>query len=232
MRMIDRPSPNHGSRLEGPVDILLLHYTGMTSAAAALGRLSSPAAAVSSHYVVDEDGTVYRLVEEAQRAWHAGVAFWAGTRDVNSRSIGIEIVNPGHEFGFPPFSAAQMAALADLADGILARHPIPRHRVLGHSDVAPARKRDPGERFDWAWLARRGIGLWPDPAAAAPAIDPRDGLARIGYAVDNVAAAVTAFQRHWRPSLIDGLADDETRRRIAQIADLCPPPIDARPRRA
>ncbi|HLY56135.1 MAG TPA: N-acetylmuramoyl-L-alanine amidase [Stellaceae bacterium] len=232
MHIIERPSPNHGPRREGPVDILLLHYTGMASAAAALDRLRDPAAAVSSHYVVDEDGTVYRLVDEARRAWHAGAAFWAGTHDVNSRSIGIELVNPGHEFGYPPFPPAQMAALAALAGGVLARHPIPRHRVLGHSDVAPGRKRDPGEKLDWAWLAAHWIGLWPSPDAAVPTIDPAAGLSRIGYAVDDLPAAITAFQRHWRPRLVDGLADDETRRRIAQIADLCPPPIDAEPPRA
>jgi N-acetylmuramoyl-L-alanine amidase len=214
---IERPSPNHGPRVEGPIDILLLHYTGMASAEAALERLTDPAAQVSCHWLIDTDGTVYRLVDERSRAWHAGQSFWAGTRDVNSRSIGIELVNPGHALGYPPFPCVQMAALAVLAQGILARHPIPPHRVLGHSDVAPTRKIDPGEKFDWAWLAARGIGLWPAPEAGPESADPAADLARIGY--ENAEPdTITAFQRHFRPAQADGRLDGETRRRIAQIA--------------
>ena len=213
-----RPSPNFDAR-QVPVDILLLHYTGMLSAEAALERLCDPAAKVSCHWLIDEDGTVYRLVAEESRAWHAGKSFWAGERDINSRSIGIELVNPGHEWGYRPFPMAQMAALATLATGILGRHAIPARRVLAHSDVAPARKQDPGELFDWAWLAARGIGLWP--AADAPVMrgDPAALLVAIGYEAatpDDIAA----FQRRYRSKLIDGILDGETARRIGQVASL------------
>ena len=214
---IERPSPNHGPRRVGPVDILLLHYTGMQSAEAALERLTDSATEVSCHWLIAEDGTLYRLVDEARRAWHAGTSFWAGERDINSRSIGIELVNPGHEFGYRPFPPAQMTALASLAQAILARHPIPSHRVLGHSDVTPARKQDPGEKFDWAWLAERGIGFWPPPAPGPESAGPAADLIRIGYE-NGDEATVTAFQRHWRQSRVDGKLDSETLRRIAQIA--------------
>jgi N-acetylmuramoyl-L-alanine amidase len=220
MRLVEHPSPNHGARREAPTDILLLHYTGMRDAAAALARLRDPTAEVSAHYLIDTDGTVFRLVDETRRAFHAGVSYWAGTTDVNSRSIGVELVNPGHEWGYRPFPAAQMSALAELAREVLSRHAIPSSRVLGHSDVAPSRKLDPGELFDWAWLAAQGIGVWPDPGAAAPPVDPASGLDRIGYragaAID--PAVVAAFQRHWRPALVDGVLDAETVTRIAQVA--------------
>jgi N-acetylmuramoyl-L-alanine amidase len=233
---IERPSPNRDSRpVGGPIDILLLHYTGMRSAAAALDRLTDSEAKVSSHYLIDEDGTVYALVPEAARAWHAGVAFWAGARDINARSIGIELVNPGHEFGYRPFPPAQLGALATLARDILRRHPIPAQRVLGHSDVAPARKQDPGELFDWPYLARAGIGLWPfagKPEAEAGAsrsqLDEsalaayQEDLARLGYGIEATGAldettrlVTTAFQRHFRPRRVDGVADAETRARVA-----------------
>jgi len=216
----ERPSPNFGPRPAGAaIDILLLHYTGMPSAEAALARLSDPAAQVSCHWLVDEDGTIHRLVDESLRAWHAGHAFWAGERDINGRSIGIELVNPGHEWGYREFAEAQMAALATLATGILARHPIPSRRVLGHSDVAPDRKQDPGELFDWAWLARQGIGLWP--AADAPTADVAadQALVAIGFEAAT-PAAVAAFQRRYRPARIDGQVDAETARRIRQVAAL------------
>ena len=147
------PSPNHDDRGGAAIDMLVLHYTGMKTAEAALERLCDPAAKVSAHYTIDEDGTVYAHVPEARRAWHAGVSFWAGATDINSRSIGIELVNPGHEFGYRDFPDAQIAALITLCHGILLRHPIPSARVLGHSDVAPARKEDPGELFPWERLA-------------------------------------------------------------------------------
>ena len=217
---IERPSPNHGPRAAGTaIDVLLIHYTGMDSAAAALERLCDPAAEVSCHWLIDSDGTVYRLVDEARRAWHAGQSFWAGARDINSRSVGIELANPGHELGYPDFPPAQMAALAELSRGILARHSIPPHRVLGQSDVAPERKQDPGEKFDWAWLAGQGIGLWPAPEDGPESSD----LTRIGYQ-SNDAASVIAFQRHWRPARVDGLLDAGTRRRIAQITRALPLP--------
>jgi N-acetylmuramoyl-L-alanine amidase len=163
MRIVECRSPNHDVRPEdGSVDTLVLHYTGMRTADEALARLTDPDAKVSAHYTIDRDGRVFRHVVEERRAWHAGVSWWAGSSDINSRSIGIELVNPGHEFGYEPFPKAQISALIDLADGILRRYPIPAHRVLGHSDVAPARKLDPGELFPWEQLAEFGIGAWPE----------------------------------------------------------------------
>lgn len=229
--LIECPSPNHGPRPAGvPVDILLLHYTGMRSGEAALDRLIDAEAKVSAHYMIDEDGSIYRLVDEDRRAWHAGVSAWAGSTDVNGRSIGIELVNPGHEFGYRAFPEPQMAALIDLAQGILARHPIPASRVLGHSDVAPARKQDPGELFDWPRLARAGIGLWPERAAprTAPVGEVQALLARFGYEVpqsgaldEATAAVIAAFQRHFRPARFDGVPDADTIGRLdALIARL------------
>lgn len=228
--LLSRPSPNHDARPAGtPIDILLLHYTGMPTAEAALQRLTDPAARVSAHYTIDENGDIYVHVDEARRAWHAGVSHWAGHADINARSIGIELVNPGHEFGYRDFPPAQIEALIDLARDILVRHPIPPERVLGHSDVAPARKQDPGERFPWAFLAKRGIGLWPEGARAhkgrslhrkAKGEEVRalqEALQRYGYGVsvtgryDNATAlVVAAFQRHFRPVRISGEADEET----------------------
>jgi len=206
MKRVERPSPNHDAR-GAPIDMLVLHYTGMTNAQAALSRLTDPAAKVSAHYTIDEDGTIYAHVPEAQRAWHAGVSHWAGATDINARSIGIEIVNPGHEFGYRPFPEDQVAALITLCHSILVRHPIPSWRVLGHSDVAPARKDDPGEYFPWRRLAKAGIGLWPERAVSQ--LDA-SALARFGYdpaaPLDKV---IIAFQRHFRPNLLNGLWDQE-----------------------
>ena len=225
--VIDTPSPNHGARpAGGRIDLVVLHYTGMESARAALDRLCDPAAEVSAHYLIDEDGTVHRMVAEARRAWHAGVASWCGARDINDRSIGIELVNPGHAFGYRPFPEAQMAALLPLLADILARHSIPPRRVVGHSDVAPARKTDPGELFDWPRLARAGLACHPDEqvrlrASAAPP-DPasvRALLARCGYATEDPAAALTAFQRRFRPARCDGVADAETLALVAAVAE-------------
>jgi N-acetylmuramoyl-L-alanine amidase len=212
MRPIERPSPNQDDRGGAKIDMLVLHYTGMTSGAAALARLCDPAARVSAHYTIDEDGTVYAMVPEARRAWHAGVSCWAGARDINARSIGIELVNPGHEFGYRAFGDAQIAALIALGQDILKRHAISSWRVLGHSDIAPARKDDPGELFPWQRLAEAGIGQWPargeDPGAAAVA----GLLTHYGYDPEAPSEKiVTAFQRHFRPSRVDGMADAETR---------------------
>ena len=227
--VIESPSPNFDARPDGQViDILLLHYTGMESATAAIARLCDVTAKVSAHYCVDEDGSLYRLVPEETCAWHAGAASWAGAGDINARSIGIELVNPGHEFGYRPFPKAQMETLTELAAGILARHPIPPHRVLGHADVAPLRKEDPGELFDWARLATAGIGLWPgetaprDPPGAA---ESKRQLAQFGYGYqdDDPAAVITAFQRHFRPRKLTGEIDAETAGRLAALLDLLPP---------
>ncbi len=166
LRIVECRSPNFDAR-DQSIDMLVLHYTGMKTADEALARLCDPDAKVSAHYTIGRDGRVYAHVPEEMRAWHAGVSYWAGTRNVNARSIGIEIVNPGHEFGYVPFADAQIAALIDLADGIFARHKIPPARVVGHSDVAPARKEDPGELFPWKPLAEFGIGVWPESEACS-----------------------------------------------------------------
>ena len=212
MKRVERPSPNQDERGGAAVDMLVLHYTGMTSGAAALARLCDPAARVSAHYTIDEDGTVYAMVPETRRAWHAGISYWAGARDINARSIGIELVNPGHEFGYHPFADAQIAALIVLCREILERHSIPSWRVLGHSDVAPARKDDPGELFPWKRLAEAGIGLWPAPGTDPGAEAVPTLLTRYGYDPEAPPEKiVTAFQRHFRPSRVDGMADTETR---------------------
>ncbi|MEA1676869.1 N-acetylmuramoyl-L-alanine amidase [Nitrospirillum sp. BR 11163] len=225
MAFRDRPSPNHSHRPEGAsVDILVLHYTGMVSAEAALDRLCDPAAEVSAHYVVEEDGTVWRLVDENRRAWHAGRGAWGDVQDVNSRSIGVEIVNPGHEYGYRPFPAAQMRAVADLCRGVLARHPIPPGNVIAHSDMAPARKQDPGELFGWQGLADAGIGLWPERGPHGTAWDGSDDqvatlLARLGYdlTIASFAETLTAFQRHWHVEALGRPADAETVRRLHSL---------------
>jgi N-acetylmuramoyl-L-alanine amidase len=223
IRLVECPSPNHDARPEGAaIDMLVLHYTGMPTADEALDRLCDPAAKVSSHYTIDRTGRIWRHVPEDRRAWHAGVSFWAGEKNVNGRSIGIELVNPGHEFGYVPFTEEQIAALIELCRGLLQRHPIPPGRVLGHSDVAPSRKTDPGELFPWQTLAAAGIGLWPNLSSpvhgggGSPQSGETEGgtfaasLARFGYGVPPQASlkhAITAFQRHFRPSCIDGVAD-------------------------
>jgi N-acetylmuramoyl-L-alanine amidase len=208
VKTIARPSPNFDTRGGAGVDILVLHYTGMRTAQEALERLCDPAAKVSAHYTVDRDGAVYAHVPEEMRAWHAGISYWAGARDINARSIGIEIVNPGHEFGYVEFSRDQIAAVIDLARGILGRHEVAPARVLGHSDVAPTRKQDPGELFPWKHLAEYGIGAWAGPLE--PRGDFARNLARYGYDPQApLAEIVTAFQRHFRPSCVDGIADGE-----------------------
>ncbi len=198
--------------------MLVLHYTGMRTGAEAIARLRDPAARVSSHYVVEEDGAVFRLVPEDRRAWHAGISHWRGQTLLNGRSIGIEIVNPGHEFGYRPFPALQMAAVCDLCLGILTRHAIAPRDVVAHSDIAPDRKDDPGELFDWQGLAANGVGLWPE-GLAAPDADALELLGRIGYRTDlPLPVLLRAFQRRWRQARIDGQADAETLGRLAAVA--------------
>jgi N-acetylmuramoyl-L-alanine amidase len=223
-----KPSPNQDERLL-PADILLLHYTGMASTSAAIERLRDPAAKVSSHYVVEEDGNIIQLVPEVRRAWHAGLSSWEGVSDINSRSIGIEIANPGHSFGYPDFPEAQIAAVIALCRDIVARHGIRADHVLAHSDVAPQRKLDPGEKFPWVRLHRAGVGAWVTPpllrsgAALAPGdrslevFELQAALRDYGYGIDATGvydelteAVVTAFQRHFRPNCIDGCADSST----------------------
>jgi len=215
-------SPNFDDRRpDGLIDMLVLHYTGMRTAEEALRRLCDDQAKVSAHYAVDEDGTCYALVAEEHRAWHAGVASWRGNMDINARSIGIEIVNPGHEFGYRPFPTVQMEMVRDLVLDILRRHPIPPRNVVGHSDVAPTRKQDPGELFDWPGLAESGIGLWADnDALAGDVADVLRWLERLGYDTADEEAALLAFQRHFLRNNLTGLADDPTRARLAAIVEI------------
>lgn len=206
------PSPNRNAR-QLPVSMIVLHYTGMETAQAALERMCDPAAEVSAHYLIDEDGTVIQLVDEAERAWHAGKSSWRGITDVNSASVGIELVNPGHEFGYRPFPDAQIDALLPLLGDIRRRHNVPRGNVVGHSDVAPARKQDPGELFPWPRLARHNLCL-PIPRASMRLLYDNPGaftlaLERFGYDITDEAAAIRAFQRRFRPACIDGEADGE-----------------------
>lgn len=226
VEFLDLASPNHDER-KLPVTMLVLHYTGMPDCQGALDRLTSPEAKVSSHYCVDEDGSIYRLVEEDRRAWHAGRSYWRGVRDVNSASIGIEIVNPGHEFGYRPFPDEQIAALIPLVADIKERHGIGRGNVVGHSDIAPGRKEDPGELFPWEALAKRRLALpsptrglidpfWPDAAFLL-------ALERFGYDVTDHAKAVIAFQRRFRPARVDGIVDGECRAKL--LALLLPRPL-------
>ncbi len=221
-------SPNWDART-GSADMILLHYTGMRSAEAALRRLCEPSARVSSHYVVMEDGEIYQLVPESERAWHAGISSWEGETDINSRSIGIEISNPGHDLGYPDFPDAQVAAVVALCRDVMARRHIPAARVLAHSDVAPARKPDPGEKFPWRRLADAGIGLWVEPTEIVPGpeLDPGDqselvtrmqnefrqfgyDLAASGTFDQATEQVVIAFQRHFRPARVDGILDYST----------------------
>lgn len=212
--MIEAPSPNFNERAL-PVSMLVLHYTGMPDAESAIRWLANPESKVSAHYVVTEDGQTVRMVDESKRAWHAGRAWWRGVTDVNSASIGIEIVNPGHEWGYRDFPEAQMEALIPLIHDIISRHGITRGNVVGHSDVAPARKLDPGELFPWGRLARLRLAL---PRPTRNLMDPHwtDGafmlaLERFGYDIAEPEAAVLAFQRRFRPELIDGIIDGECR---------------------
>ncbi len=212
--MIDTPSPNFDDRT-ADISILVLHYTGMQDAESAIRQLANPEAKVSAHYVVAEDGQIVRMVDEEKRAWHAGRSYWRGTTDLNSCSIGIEIVNPGHEWGYVPFPDAQIASVIKLSNDIVLRYKITRGNVVGHSDIAPARKQDPGELFPWHELAKRRLAL---PRPTKNLMDPHwtDGgfllaLERFGYDVSDGPAAVRAFQRRFRPELLDGIIDGESR---------------------
>ncbi|WP_323762278.1 N-acetylmuramoyl-L-alanine amidase [Maricaulis sp.] len=216
--VVAAPSPNYNDR-KTPVSLILLHYTGMESGAAAITRLRDPKAQVSAHYVVEETGRILQLVGDDKRAWHAGVASWRGERDINSASIGIEIVNGGHDFALPDYPAVQIQSVIALVRDLMDRHGIAAERVIGHSDVAPGRKQDPGEHFPWAKLAAAGCALATPKAAAAADGDVADCLIRIGYALEpGLDAVIAAFQRRWRPARTDGVLDDETRALIVAVA--------------
>jgi N-acetylmuramoyl-L-alanine amidase len=232
-----RVSPNFGPRRDvaGP-DMIVLHYTGMPTGAAAEAWLCDPASEVSSHYLVHEDGRVVQMVRESDRAWHAGKSSWRGVTDINSRSVGIEIVNPGHTLGYRAYPRRQMQAVIELCSGIIERHGVPCERVLAHSDVAPGRKIDPGEKFPWKTLAERGIGHWvpPAPIRRGPKLCPADEgpaveafqsmLALYGYGVEitglfdeQTRVVAEAFQRHFRPRRVDGIADGSTLRTLRSL---------------
>jgi N-acetylmuramoyl-L-alanine amidase len=244
------PSPNYGDRNQGRLpDMILLHYTGMPDVEGAIAQLCTAGTEVSSHYIVLEDGRIVQSVPESKRAWHAGVSFWAGEEDINSCSIGIEIINRGHDWGYPDFPLRQIAAVIALCRGIMLRRNVAPHRVLGHSDVAPARKKDPGEKFPWHSLANSGVGHWVQPAPIVRGETLKLGsisddvgglqaaLARYGYSVPThgkfdgpTMEAVTAFQRHFRPARVDGIADHSTMATLhALLASL---PADAVPTQA
>jgi N-acetylmuramoyl-L-alanine amidase len=231
------PSPNFDERtgLARP-DMIVLHYTGMQFSHDAVHRLCDPKARVSAHYLVHENGSILQFVPEAKRAWHAGVSSWGGDTDINSRSIGIEIANPGHEFGYPDFPARQIAAVITLCRGIMTRNIVRPENVVAHSDVAPSRKQDPGEKFPWRRLAQSGVGLWVEPAPITDGpklvlhdtgdqvaalqkalIDYGYGLVPTGVYDASVMETVTAFQRHFRPALVDGVADASTRATLERL---------------
>ena len=223
-------SANYGDRnMDRLPDMIVLHYTGMPDVEGAIAKLCTVGTDVSAHYIVLEDGRIIQCVPEAKRAWHAGVAFWGGEEDINSCSIGVEIVNKGHDWGYPEFPLRQIAAVIALCRGIMLRRKVPSHRVLAHSDVAPFRKKDPGEKFPWHSLANSGVGHWVQPApivrgetlrlgsAGNDVRDLQQALARYGYGVPvngkydtATMEVVTAFQRHFRPGRVDGIVDHST----------------------
>jgi N-acetylmuramoyl-L-alanine amidase len=239
LRIRELLSPNRDARPSGArVDMIILHYTGTPTRQAAIEHLRHPASQVSAHYLIDETSAVLLLVPEPERAWHAGPANWRGHANLDDRSIGIELVNPGHDSGYPDFPVLQLAALCDLCLQILSRHSIPSRNIVGHSDVAPDRARDPGEKLDWAGLAQNGVGLWPTGVPdlgtggivrdAASLRSVRAALNTIGYRVapegaldPALAAVLRAFQRHWRPEAVTGQADAGTLARLLAVAQAC-----------
>lgn len=236
------PSANFNDRKNGRApDMIVLHYTGMADAESAISRLYTAGTEVSAHYVVLEDGGIVQCVKESLRAWHAGSSSWAGETDINSASIGIEIVNRGHDLGYPDFPLRQIAAVIALCKGISLRRNIPKHRVLAHSDIAPGRKKDPGEKFPWRLLADSGVGHWVEPApivrseskmlgaSGDEVMSLQRALANYGYDVrpsgqyDGMTMdAVAAFQRHFRPDRVDGVADYSTLATLRQLLETIP----------
>ena len=229
MEIMQHPSPNFDDRpAPGRIGYVILHYTGMPTADEALARLVDPTAKVSAHYLIAEDGKIQQLVDESKRAWHAGQSFWQDITHLNDTSIGIELVNPGHQWGYRPFPHPQITACAALVRGIMIRHDIPSPHILGHSDIAPDRKEDPGELFPWQELARQGIGVWRQdiaPYATTDIATVRALLRKIGYACSDgkdydreLRLCLLAFQRHWYPENLSGLPDDQTVARLHAYA--------------
>jgi N-acetylmuramoyl-L-alanine amidase len=241
------PSVNFGERNNGrQPDMILLHYTGMPDVEGAIAQLCTAGTEVSAHYIVLEDGRIVQCVPESKRAWHAGVSCWAGEEDINSCSIGIEIINRGHDWGYPDYPLRQIAAVIALCRGIMLRRNVPAHRVLGHSDVAPARKKDPGEKFPWHSLANSGVGHWvqPAPIVRGDALqlgaisdnvtNMQQAFARYGYNIPTngkfdgpTMEVVTAFQRHFRQARVDGIADRSTMTTLHALLESLPPDATA-----
>ncbi len=226
MKLTPHPSPNFDER-HAEIDMLILHYTGMQSGKEAIERLCDREAKVSAHYVVEENGDVYQLVDEASRAWHAGISFWRGQHHLNANSIGIEIVNPGHEFGYREFTQAQYNSIIELAATIKEAYNIPNINIVAHSDVAPERKTDPGELFNWKLLAETGIGLWPKQTSdyqnfrftednLSQTVLTHPQLIHLGYQ-NHDEHSITAFQRHWRQHLVNGIWDDECEKTLLSL---------------
>ena len=213
--IISFPSPNYNNRPLGTdIDILVLHYTGMPETAQALERMCNPTTEVSAHYLIDIDGKILKLISETKRAWHAGISSWRGDCNINDRSIGIELANPGHEFGYREFSTPQIDSLIKVAKEIITRRPIPARNIIGHSDISPTRKKDPGEFFDWYKLALEGIGHWPETPSKKNIKQVNESnyelaLQAYGYETSDLSATILAFQRHFLPSRCDGLPDQE-----------------------
>lgn len=216
-KILYAPSPHFNERAL-PIDSILIHYTDMPTAEEALAWFCHPQSQVSAHYLIDETGKIYNLVEEEKRAWHGGESYWQGCTDLNSCSIGIELANPGHSHGYLPFPEAQIHALMRLCQDLKIRWNIPASRILGHSDVAPRRKQDPGHLFPWEKLAKEGLGLWPVGRTYHKNSDVREALKDIGYDPHSLSHALLAFQRHFQPHKVDGIADDETRLLLTALA--------------
>ena len=214
-KIISFPSPNYNDRPPSTItDTLVIHYTGMSETTQALKRMCNPITKVSAHYLIDEAGQIFKLISEKKRAWHAGISSWRGNCNINDRSIGIELANPGHEFGYQKFPEPQINALIELANKIITRHQIPARNIVGHSDIAPTRKKDPGELFDWHELALGGIGYWPKDlkiniVKKINETNFESALKAYGYETSNLPATILAFQRHFLPMRCGAAPDQE-----------------------
>tara|TARA_Y100000994_G_scaffold43123_1_gene33679 strand:- start:19 stop:696 length:678 start_codon:yes stop_codon:yes gene_type:complete len=215
-------SPNFNDRPKDIVpNILVIHYTGMKSVDQALQRLTSSNSQVSAHYLISRKGEIFKLVSEEKRDWHAGVSYWRGETDINSYSIGIELENPGHEFGYSKFPKGQMSVLTELCVEVINKYSISPENIVGHSDIAPRRKKDPGELFDWKSLAKKGVGLWPEPILNKITLESFEkSLNDFGYEVVDLRSTITAFQRHYLPDTVSGISDATTQKTLATLMSL------------
>jgi N-acetylmuramoyl-L-alanine amidase len=209
MKILNVPSPHFNERLF-PIDSIILHYTNLPSVKETLTWLLNPLSQVSAHYLVDEEGQIYQMVAEEKRAWHAGESYWQGCTDMNSCSLGIELANPGQSHGYQPFPEAQIEALIRLCQRLKTQWDIAPSRILGHSDIAPRRKQDPGHLFPWHHLAQEELGLWPYKTGAVIEGNLMKKLAHIGYEIVSPLHTILAFQQHFQPHKVDGIPDQET----------------------